>query len=99
MVPLLYSIVDYDTDPETLVRYDRMSALELFEQYGVSRALYDQFLKPLLLVGLFAPPEQLSAADMIATLYFYSMPCTSAVHPTPDPVLLQYALLPRPEFL
>eukprot|EP00884_Botryococcus_braunii_P022563 jgi/Botrbrau1/8991/Bobra.0148s0094.2 len=73
MVPLLYSILDYDATPSTYERYDRMSAFELFQMYGVSRALYEQFLKPLLLVGLFAPPEELSAADVIATLYFYTL--------------------------
>lgn len=71
MVPLLYAVLDYDSDPETYARYDRMSALELFQRFGVSKPLYEQFLKPLLLVGLFAPPEQLSAADMLATFYFY----------------------------
>lgn len=32
-----------------------------------------QFLKPLLLVGLFAPPEELSAAVVLDTFYFYSL--------------------------
>lgn len=41
-------------------------------RYGVSQRLYDEFLKPLLLVGLFAPPEQISAASMLETFYFYS---------------------------
>ena len=39
-----------------------MTARELFKQAGVTKELYDKFLKPLLLVGLFAPPEELSAA-------------------------------------
>ena len=38
----------------------------------MSDALYEEFLKPLLLVGLFELPEHLSAAAMIGTLYFYS---------------------------
>ena len=41
-------------------------------RFGVSRALYEEFLRPLLLVGLFAPPEQLSAAAVLGTFYFYS---------------------------
>ena len=41
-------------------------------RYGVSQALYEQFLRPLLLVGMFAPPEELSAAVMLSTFEFYS---------------------------
>ncbi len=40
----------------------------------MSEALYEEFLQPLLLVGLFERPEHLSAATMIETLYFYSAP-------------------------
>ncbi|KAK9843730.1 hypothetical protein WJX81_003891 [Elliptochloris bilobata] len=73
MLPLLYSIVDFDSSSETYERYDRMTARELFLQYGVSNALFEEFLKPLLLVGLFELPEHLSAAEMIGTLYFYTL--------------------------
>jgi hypothetical protein len=45
----------------------------LFKLYGVSKAAYEQFLRPTLLVGLFAPPERISAAVMLETLYFYAM--------------------------
>jgi hypothetical protein len=38
----------------------------------VSKALYTEFLRPLLLVGLFAPAEELSAAAVLGTFYFYS---------------------------
>ena len=31
MVPLLYSIIDFDSSPKTYERYDRMSARELFQ--------------------------------------------------------------------
>ena len=40
---------------------------------GVSQTLYDEFLKPLLLVGLFAPPEDLSAAAMLGAFEFYAL--------------------------
>ena len=33
--------------------------------------MYEEFVKPTLLVGLFAPPEELSAAAVIECLYFY----------------------------
>jgi hypothetical protein len=59
--------------PQPLHRYDKMSARESFRQFGVTNAAYEQFLKPTLLVGLFAPPEQLSAAVTIETLYFYAL--------------------------
>lgn len=37
MVPLFKALLDYDSSPEVYERYDRMSARELFRQYGVSR--------------------------------------------------------------
>ena len=42
MVPLFQALLDYDSSPEVYERYDRMSARDLFRQYGVSqrRALY-----------------------------------------------------------
>ena len=44
-------------------------------RFGVSERMYNEFLRPTLLVGLFARPEDLSAAAVIATLYFYGTPC------------------------
>lgn len=32
MLPLLYSILDYDRSPETYEQYDKMSAWELFQR-------------------------------------------------------------------
>jgi len=57
----------------TACRYDKMSAYELFRRFGVSERAYELFLKPTLAVGLFAPPEQLSAAAVLETLYFYAL--------------------------
>jgi len=37
------------------------------------RAVYDEFLKPLLLVALFAPPEELSAGVVLGAFYFYTL--------------------------
>ena len=37
MMPLFQAMLDFDSSPETYERYDRMSALELFKQYGVSK--------------------------------------------------------------
>ncbi len=37
MMPLFQAMLDFDSSPATYERYDRMSALELFKQYGVSK--------------------------------------------------------------
>lgn len=73
MLPFLLSFVDFDASPEVYARYDKMSARELFRQWGVSQRCYEDFLRPTLLVGLFAPPEDISAASMLETLYFYAL--------------------------
>ena len=59
---LLLAMIDFTRDEETFKAYDRMTAHELFLRAGLSRRLVDDFLKPTLLVGLFKPPEELSAA-------------------------------------
>ena len=59
---LLLALLDFDRDEMTFEAYDRMTAHELFIRLGVSKRLVDDFLRPTLLVGLFKPPEELSAA-------------------------------------
>lgn len=46
----------------SFVRYDKYSARELFRTMGCSERLYTDAFEPMLLVGLFAPGEQCSAA-------------------------------------
>ena len=70
-LPLLYSVVDFDNSPEAWRRYDKMTARELFKQYGVSARLYKESFEPMLLVGLFAPGEQCSAAAALGMLYYF----------------------------
>jgi uncharacterized protein with NAD-binding domain and iron-sulfur cluster len=70
---LLYAILDLDRDAETFAAYDRMSAHDLFITMGLSKRLVDDFLRPTLLVGLFKPPEELSAAVVCELLYFYAL--------------------------
>jgi hypothetical protein len=53
---------------QTYKRYDALTARELFRSAGVSRKLYEGFLAPMLLVTLFAPPENLSGRR--AALYY-----------------------------
>eukprot|EP00879_Flechtneria_rotunda_P028371 GHRR01030475.1.p1 GENE.GHRR01030475.1~~GHRR01030475.1.p1 ORF type:complete len:457 (+),score=95.91 GHRR01030475.1:1370-2740(+) len=73
MLPFLLSFMDYDASIEVYERYDKISARELFRQWRVSQRCYEEFLRPTLLVGLFAPPEDISAAAMLETLYFYAL--------------------------
>ena len=40
---------------------------------GLSKRLVDDFIRPTLLVGLFKPPEELSAAVTMELLYYYAL--------------------------
>nr|MDJ0636247.1 FAD-dependent oxidoreductase [Xenococcaceae cyanobacterium MO_188.B29] len=68
-LPLLYAVVDFDNSDEAWQRYDKVTARELFKQFGVSARLYKEAFEPMLLVGLFAPGEQCSAAAALGMLY------------------------------
>lgn len=70
-LPLLYSIIDFDNSDAAWRRYDCVTARELFKQFGVSERLYRDSFEPMLLVGLFAPGEQCSAAATIGMLYYF----------------------------
>ncbi|GAQ79859.1 Amine oxidase [Klebsormidium nitens] len=70
-IPLVQALVEFDVDEEAYARYDAMTARELFRSAGVSARLYREFLEPILLVTLFAPGEQLSAAAALGALYYY----------------------------
>lgn len=73
MIGLLYGMLDYTRDEKTFEAYDRMTAHELFIRMGVSKRLVDDFIRPTLLVGLFKPPEELSAAVAMELLYYYAL--------------------------
>jgi uncharacterized protein with NAD-binding domain and iron-sulfur cluster len=66
-------VLDLKSTPGSYEKYDKMTARELFRQSGVTEAAYELFLKPTLLVGLFAPPEELSAAVALEALYYYAL--------------------------
>ncbi|CAN0459317.1 unnamed protein product, partial [Ascophyllum nodosum] len=51
--------------------YDKYTARELFRMMGCSERLYREAFEPMLLVGLFAPGEQCSAAGALGMLYFF----------------------------
>ncbi len=70
-LPLLYAVVDFDNSHEAWTRYDQVTARELFKQFGVSERLYKESFEPMLLVGLFAPGEQCSAAAALGMLYYF----------------------------
>lgn len=70
---MLLPVIDFNSTKKTYLKYDEMTARELFQRSGISENLYREFLKPLLLVGLFAPPEEISAASMLETMYFYGI--------------------------
>ncbi len=70
-LPLLYAVVDFDNSDEAWQRYDKVTARELFKQFGVSARLYKEAFEPMLLVGLFAPGEQCSAAAALGMLYYF----------------------------
>ncbi|NEO52924.1 MAG: NAD(P)-binding protein [Okeania sp. SIO3B5] len=70
-LPLLYSVIDFDNSDEAWRRYDAVTARELFKQYGVTNRLYDDAFNAMLLVGLFAPGEQCSAAAALGMLYYF----------------------------
>ncbi len=70
-LPLLGALLDFDNSDEAWQRYDRITARELFRDYGVSERLYRDAFEPMLLVGLFAPGEQCSAAAALGMLYYF----------------------------
>ena len=73
IIPWLYDVINFTKDAETYREYDAMTAREMFKRAGVSDAAYEYFLKPTLAVGLFAPPEDLSAAVTLELLCFYAL--------------------------
>ena len=70
-LPLLYAMIDFDNSDQAWRRYDALTARELFKDFGVSARLYRDSFEPMLLVGLFAPGEQCSAAAALGMLYYF----------------------------
>ena len=75
MAGLLLATLDcVGSDDESVKdEYDRMSAHDLFVKFKLSKRLVDDFVKPTLLVGLFKPPEELSALVVMELLYYYAL--------------------------
>jgi uncharacterized protein with NAD-binding domain and iron-sulfur cluster len=69
--PLIQALLDFDNSDVAWRRYDGISARELFREYGASERLYREAFEPMLLVGLFAPGEQCSAAAALGMLYYF----------------------------
>eukprot|EP00168_Porphyra_purpurea_P000956 TRINITY_DN1115_c0_g1_i10.p1 TRINITY_DN1115_c0_g1~~TRINITY_DN1115_c0_g1_i10.p1 ORF type:complete len:714 (-),score=206.57 TRINITY_DN1115_c0_g1_i10:50-2053(-) len=71
-LPLLGVVADFDPRRlEDWKRYDNMTARELFANHGVSERLYKEAFEPMLLVGLFAPGEECSAAAAMGMLLYF----------------------------
>jgi uncharacterized protein with NAD-binding domain and iron-sulfur cluster len=70
---LLYAMLDLYRSDKIFQRYDDLDAQSLFEKLGISERLINEFLRPTLLVGLFKPPEELSAAVTMELLYYYAL--------------------------
>ncbi len=70
---LLVAILDLNRNDAVYERYDGIDALTLFKQLRISDRMIDEFLRPILLVGLFKPPEELSAAVTMELLYYYAL--------------------------
>lgn len=70
-LPLFHALIEWDNSDEAWNKLDKMSAKELFMKYGCSERIYKEALEPMLLVGLFAPGEQCSAAGAIGMLKFF----------------------------
>ena len=74
MAGLLLATIDcLGGDEKTQEAYDRMSAHDLFIKFKLSDRLVADFVKPTLLVGLFKPPEELSALVVMELLYYYAL--------------------------
>jgi uncharacterized protein with NAD-binding domain and iron-sulfur cluster len=54
-------------------QYDRMTAHDLFLRFGMSPRLVRDIVKPLVLVCLFKPPEELSALVTMELFYFFTL--------------------------
>ena len=70
---LLYAVLDLYRSNKIFQQYDDLDAQSLFVKLGISDRLINEFLRPTLLVGLFKPPEELSAAVTMELLYYYAL--------------------------
>ncbi len=70
---LFVAMLDLNRNEEAFRRYDSIDALTLFRRLGITERMIDEFLRPILLVGLFNPPEELSAALTMELLYYYAL--------------------------
>jgi len=70
---LLYAMLDLYRSDKIFQQYDDLDAQSLFVKLGISDRLINEFLRPTLLVGLFKPPEELSAAVTMELLNYYAL--------------------------
>mmetsp|Transcript_20511 Transcript_20511/g.19840 ORF Transcript_20511/g.19840 Transcript_20511/m.19840 type:complete len:539 (+) Transcript_20511:101-1717(+) len=72
-VPLALPWLDFDGSREAWLRYDKMTARELFGRFGMSSNLYKQFVLPLLLVLPMCPGEDCSAAAALSLFSYFAL--------------------------
>ena len=60
-------------DTATMAKYDRMTAHDLFIRFKLTKRVVDDLIRPTLLVGLFKPPEELSALVVMELFYYYAL--------------------------
>ena len=60
---LLVAMLDLNRNEETFRRYDAIDALTLFRQLGITERMIDEFLRPILLVGLFTASTTASTSS------------------------------------
>ncbi|XP_057769215.1 uncharacterized protein LOC130989276 [Salvia miltiorrhiza] len=70
-LPLMAAVIDFDNTDSAWRKYDPITAREILRQFGCSERLYRDVFDPLIRVGLFAPPEQCSAAATLGMLYYF----------------------------
>ena len=78
LIPFLKDWLVFNKDDDTFETYDLMTSREMFRRSGLSANAMNKFISPTLAVGLFAPPEDLSAAVVLELLDFYALRTTAS---------------------
>jgi uncharacterized protein with NAD-binding domain and iron-sulfur cluster len=72
-IPVMAAVIDFNNTDTAWMKYDAMSARDLFKMFGCSQKLYKEIFQPAIQAALFAPGEQCSAAATLGMLYYYML--------------------------
>ncbi|KAF0891252.1 hypothetical protein E2562_009430 [Oryza meyeriana var. granulata] len=72
-IPVMTAVIDFDNTDTAWMKYDAMSARELFKMFGCSQKLYKEVFEPAIHASLFAPGKQCSAAATLGMLNYYML--------------------------